>query len=407
VGLLLDTIHSYHACLNVISVQRTFKSLLRSTGMDSSSTNATRSSKSPFIGESEQGNQTDEHSSFKLDRNEDSSEGSNLKDTRNAWYEQQGWDNLSGYVDEKLEPNPEPYTMELKRFLSKAVEETLVSVTFHKCLQMHYASLGHPVLWYYRNKWAKRLCRLYRKGQFLEPLREAFERYFIFHFQHIHPILVQSGVLTEMEWNEELQVTALTCQSWVSSFLYTSVCEPVDKCTEYGLLERYGCGLLRAQQVRLVEFALDAHRKELAEVVSAHLVNRTRLPTDKTRYHDGSSFEWDAMSGALSYTFGIDCMQHFVCDARFRSERLELLLLQYIDDGVEVNMEVVEGVKAAQQLYMRASLCRHNTNIDESQLVNSCCIAKEDYFRASKWNVLGRRRVYRWELELDFLKLYQ
>ncbi|RPA76315.1 hypothetical protein BJ508DRAFT_379543 [Ascobolus immersus RN42] len=109
------------------------------------------------------------------------------------------------------------------------------------------------------------------------------------------------------------------------------------------LRQRWDCGLLRQGQVRLVEIAV---RAAMTQVQSILDVVVSRPMSDQDLLLDSTAKIQEMMRVCIRTTESLDL---FFASKKFRSERLELLLLRYLKQE-DINWTVVRGVEAACKL---------------------------------------------------------
>lgn len=164
------------------------------------------------------------------------------------------------------------------------------------------------------------------------------------------------------------------------------------------LRERHEAGLLREEQVQLWKVVLKHYVLFGLEVKAACELDESfsigNLDSTTSSLLMVMESRMDAFSNAIcnQYYPSPYLLGQFVYGSRaIRSERLEILLLRYINDGEPANQEVVKGLEYADKLFGLAEKCRHEQKLErENWTRRSCCHAKEEFGRNS-WNDLGPR----------------
>lgn len=243
---------------------------------------------------------------------------------------------------------------------------------------------------------------------FPPPIRDALERYLLFLLQNVFPFLVAKfkhlGEPKGQPWFE-VPFRPLDHFTFLAGELESNTY----------IVARYKAGLLRAGQLRLFELALDQRLIATMDVLLAareidfktrprpyyyerSLTSRANLKElwDKLAWYpdwlqltDSESRAkelWDRLAWYPDWFFKM------VLWPKFRSERLENLLLKYIEDGEPANEAVVEGLRNAQKQYETARSCASRSTESAAQHYG-CCEAKERFLQANRWNDLGDRML--------------
>lgn len=246
------------------------------------------------------------------------------------------------------------------------------------------------------------------------PMRRGAEAYLLGLIEHFYPNY--SGFFLQPPgWEskyycysnshaESHPITIIDCIPNTTAHLC-----PIYENTRFSaLLPRYAARLLRNEQVLLWEAALQQYVIAMKEVATN---------TSKMGWKGHSSWvdpqnpdhEWLYLQYRLNkynerLIFFPRPFAAMILDGRFRSERLELLLLKYINDGEEPNEQLVRKLAEAHEQFRLATACqtlrndgyKNWTEDDFAKKSNHpkhpghCCDAWREFFK-NKWNDLGGR----------------
>ncbi|RPA74639.1 hypothetical protein BJ508DRAFT_312680 [Ascobolus immersus RN42] len=168
-----------------------------------------------------------------------------------------------------------------------------------------------------------------------EQLAELVELLLLFCFDELIPFA--RTALGQMQqdsssWNTFREYFFLACE------IHLSICKDLTISLEgsvnrdpsaYIIAKRYHSGLLRGNQVYLLRIATDSYVQQIRGLIRIELEDTT-----------GRVNYW-VLNWALQDFYLL--LLRFLCSDRFRSERLEVLLLKYLEEP-EINMEVYRGV---------------------------------------------------------------
>ncbi|RPA85821.1 hypothetical protein BJ508DRAFT_358745 [Ascobolus immersus RN42] len=258
------------------------------------------------------------------------------------------------------EPPIELHRRDVKAYLEgkSTSEAVIISRELQATIRDAYAFLpdppGPPGVLYYKDSEIKlydsdlfRALCAYAEPDYPQPFRGTVERMLLFYVQEFYPYCLT--LITHAD-STELQQFRNTFSNLLSAFL-----NPIESGAYsyvYGgrcirqLQWRYKAGLLREAQIHLINRTLIRSIACVRSLMDLHPVD-ARIELDDLR---------DFEDARVQIWHGVNNMVVFFCGARFRSERLETLILKYLDDGEDANEDVVWGIKALGHMMLRPTI---------------------------------------------------
>ncbi|RPA71490.1 hypothetical protein BJ508DRAFT_367733 [Ascobolus immersus RN42] len=162
------------------------------------------------------------------------------------------------------------------------------------------------------------------------PLRQVIEECLLFYQHTLHPYFGE-----EESWETSEGLCGLTYGRIMSKYVDMLYRLGSLKSQESIISERWAAGLLRNSQVEILQIILRMLLKQISAILAISGIDETvRL---------------DRLTSVCTQTDDY-FMKCFIVSRRFRSERLEVLLLKYLAEE-NVNWDVVEGLEEAQRVY--------------------------------------------------------
>jgi hypothetical protein len=259
---------------------------------------------------------------------------------------------LSDQPDDEEESWPEP-PLELHKKAVKAClsgtalcSTILISPRLQSIIRTRYTFLpdppGPPGVLYYRDSTVKlydsdlfrALCS-YSDVGYPAPFRPTIEKMLLFYVEEFYPYCLS---LIEHADQDQVQRCRIMFSNLLSAFL-----NPIESGAYsyvYGgrcirqLQGRWEAGLLRETQVRLICMTLERSVRYVKRLMERNPVSKRLNEGDFAAFESTREDIWYSVNNIIV----------LFCSSRFRSERLELLILRYVEDGEEVNSDVVEGI---------------------------------------------------------------
>ncbi|RPA85822.1 hypothetical protein BJ508DRAFT_322416 [Ascobolus immersus RN42] len=158
------------------------------------------------------------------------------------------------------------------------------------------------------------------------PLFPSVERYLHFYITNLEPYLFAR---LRLGHTEHIFIRLIAAQ-------YLFLVDHLSSDEEEGIARRHGAGLLRENQIKLIK------------IVMQNIVEEVRVLLEHEKANDPQK-DWIIGHLTLVVTVGSKAIVYLVGNDRFRSERLELLLLRYCDEEGrnEALRETLKKVNAA------------------------------------------------------------